>query len=141
MKWDGPLYASAEINAGRLKVVWSAALTAQVRELRDGDYEMRLERKKATRSHQQNRLYWGVILRALADHTGYSTDELHEICKAKFLPKRLAVADGNGEIVGEFVIGGTTTTLSTKEFTEYLDAVTEWGLTLGLTFPSLEMSA
>lgn len=141
MKHDGPALAVVQINAGRLRLPSSEVFARQIRNLRDGDYEMRLERKKATRSHQQNRLYWGVILRALSEHTGYSPDELHEICKAKFLPKRLAVADGNGEIVGEFVIGGSTTKLSTQEFTDYLDAVSAWGATLGLSFPSLEMSA
>ncbi len=122
------------MNAGRLRLPSSERFAAQLRQLRDGDYEMVLERKRATRSQQQNRFYFGVVLRALSDHTGYPPDEIHEICKAKFLPKRLAVADGNGEIVGEFVIGGSTRKLTQQEFTDYMDAVTVWAGELGCAF-------
>jgi hypothetical protein len=113
----------------------SGVFATQLRQLRDGEVEIRIERKRATRNQQQNRLYWGVVLWALSEHTGYTPDELHEICKAKFLPKQLAVADGNGEVVGEFVIGGSTTKLSMGEFSDYLRQIKLWAAELGVVIP------
>lgn len=80
--------------------------------MRDGAITIRVSRQHALRSGQQNRWYWGVIVQLLADHTGYTADEIHEVLKAKFIPKHLALADRNGEVKGEFVIGGTTTTMN-----------------------------
>jgi endo-beta-N-acetylglucosaminidase D len=104
----------------------SDVFATQLRQLRDGEVEIRIERKKATRSPQANRWYWSCVVGLVAEHTGYTPDEIHEIYKAKFLPKRLAVSDGNGEIKGEFVIGGTTTKLSTAEFADYCDRIRQW---------------
>jgi hypothetical protein len=128
---DGPLFCLVEVNAGRLRLPASDRFAAQIRQLHDGDYEMVLERKRATRSHAQNRRYWKILL-GLSMHTGNTKDELHDICKAKFLPKTLAICDGNGVIVGEFVIGGSTRKLTPQEFTDYMDAVEAWALTLGV---------
>lgn len=103
---------------------------------RDCELEIVIERKHATRSLAQNALYWGVYCKTLADHTGYTSDEIHEILKAKFLPKKLAIADGNGELRGEFVIGGTTTRLNKIEFGEYLEQIHRWAAEeLGVTIP------
>lgn len=92
-------------------------------QLRDGHYELYVQRLRAARSQPQNRYYWGVVVAALADHTGYTPDELHEVLKQKFLPKALALLDGNGEVKGEFVMGGSTRTLKTDEFMDYLARV------------------
>lgn len=81
---------------------------------------------RATRSLQANAFYWACVVETLAEHTGYSPDEMHDVLKAKFLPKRLAVQDRNGALVGEFVIGGSTVRLTTQEFTEYVRQITAW---------------
>jgi hypothetical protein len=136
MKHDGPIYASGVMRCGRLRLRRSELFATQLHQLRDGEVEIRIERRKATRNQQQNRFYWAVVIAALADHTGYSPEEMHEICKAQFLPRHLSVAKNNGEIVGEFVIGGTTTQLSVGEFAAYLDAIQAWAATLGVVLPS-----
>lgn len=43
-----------------------------------------------------------------------------------FLPKKLAICDGNGEVKGEVVIGGTTTSLNRIEFGEFVDRFRQW---------------
>lgn len=93
------------------------------RQLRDGHYEVHVARLQANRSPQANRYYWGVVIGALADHTGYTPNELHELLKMKFLPKSLALTDGNGEIKGEFVMGGSTRALTVAEFHRYIEDV------------------
>lgn len=123
---NGPIVASGVIESGRLRVRNRHFLTTALAAMRDGDVELRIERKRAARSLNQNAWYWGVIVEMLAEHTGYTPDEIHEVLKAKFIPKRLALADGNGEIKDEFVIGGTTTRMNTLEFGEYCEAIRRW---------------
>lgn len=129
---------TAERRDGRFRVRgWNRFLLA-VKSWRDGEYTITIQRKHAHRSQAQNRLYWGVYVRTLSEYTGYSPDEMHEVLKAKFLPKRLAIADANGEVHDEFVIGGSTTRLDVIEFGDYLAAIHQWGAELGCEFPELE---
>lgn len=92
--------------------------------------------ERATRSASQNAWYWGVIMARLSDRTGYTPDELHEYCKQRFLSKHLAIANDNGEIVDDRVIGGSTTKLTTKAFGEYCELIRQWAAAeLGLDIP------
>jgi hypothetical protein len=135
-KSDGPIIGSGLVRGGRLRIVRSDVFAAGLAALRDGPVEIRIERQRATRSTEQNGWYWSCLVGLVAEHTGYTPDEIHEIYKAKFLPKRLAIADGNGEIRGEFVIGGTTARLSTSEFSEYCEAIRGWAAeALGVAIP------
>lgn len=110
--------------------------------MRDGEVLVAVTRRKASRSQQQNRWYWGVIVELLSEHTGYTPDEVHEVLKAKFLPKRVALADGNGEVKGEFVIGGTTTTLDKLAFGEFCEAIRTWAADeLGVVIPDPDAGA
>jgi len=43
--------------------------------------EINIEKSQKKRSSFQNRYYWGVIVAMLADHTGYTKEEMHEILK------------------------------------------------------------
>jgi hypothetical protein len=63
---------------------------------------------------------------ALSEHTGYTPDELHDYLKRRFLPKAVAMARRNGEIVDEQVIGGSTEKLAPTEYGDYLTAVVAW---------------
>lgn len=85
--------------------------------------ELTLKAKSSRRSDRQNAWYWGQILELLSEKTGYTPDELHEYCKARFIPKRLAICDGNGVVVDDRVVGGTTTKLSAGEMADYLEAI------------------
>lgn len=110
---------TAFVRAGKLKVRHAERFT----HLLDGEYELRLRRLRATRSRAQAAYYFGVVLEQLSDRTGYTVDELHDWAKQTFLPKALAFADRNGEVVDERVIGGTTTTLNKLEFSDYVEAI------------------
>jgi hypothetical protein len=96
---------------------------ALAQQLKDGHYEIHVQKLQANRSLPQNRFYWGVVIHALAEHTGYTPNELHELMKMKFLPKSLALLDGNGDVKGEFVMGGSTRTLKVVEFMDYVKQV------------------
>jgi hypothetical protein len=122
----GEYITTGVIEGGKLEIRNRAGLSQALRGMKDGEVLITIERLRATRSQRQNAWYWGVIVQLLADHTGYTPDEMHEVLKAKFIPKRFAVADGNGEICDELVIGGSTAILNTVEFGEYCEAIRQW---------------
>lgn len=132
----GEYVTTGVIEGGKLEIRNRAGLSQALRGMKDGEVLIRIERLRATRSMPQNKWYWGVIVQMLADHTGYTPDEMHEVLKAKFIPKRFAVCDGNGEVRDELVIGGSSAVLNTVEFGEYCEAIRQWAAAdLGLDIP------
>lgn len=90
-----------------------------------------LSRKKVTRTNRQNRTYWGLVIAAISEHTGHTAEEIHEILKSMFLPRKYITLAGL-----EREIGKTTTELSTAEFAKYLDRVYAFAAQeLGLVIP------
>ena len=126
---------TARVRAGKLHVRRWTQIQDRLARCRDGEFLIVIERQHATRSSNQNAWYWGVIVEAISEHTGYEADEVHEILKAKFLPKKLAVATGNGEIVDEFVVGGSSAKLNKLEFGEYCEAIRRWAARLDIVIP------
>lgn len=118
---------AGSIKGGRLFIRNRAAFDEGVSTLKDGcEVEIAVTLLRATRSIQRNRWYWGVCVALLSEHTGYSADEIHDILKAKFIPKSLAVLDGNGTVVDAFVIGGSTRQMSVPEFERYCTDIQQW---------------
>lgn len=92
----------------------------------DGPATVTVERQHATRSTRANAYYWSVVVKAIAEYTGYTPDEAHEILKRQFLPKELAVTKANGKVIAEMVIGGSTAGLDSMEFYDYVERVRAW---------------
>lgn len=69
-----------------------------------GPIEIVIRRRVSDRSYDQNRYYWGVVLKLIADHTGHTAQELHEQFKRRF-----GVS--------------STTELSTQAFNEYIERI------------------
>lgn len=132
--------ASAVVKEGRLVIHNRKAFDSAVESIRPGtQVEIAVTRLYATRSIKQNRWYWGVCVELLSEHTGYGPEEMHDILKAKFLPKHLAVTNGNGHIVDSFVIGGSTRELNTVEFKQYTERIQQWAAEdLGVVIPDPE---
>ena len=72
--------------------------------------------RKAKRTEQQNRYYWGVYLPIIAKETGeHDLDALHELVKGKFL------TEGIVEVLGQKVRKKKSTTeLGVGEFCEFI---------------------
>lgn len=132
--------ASGYIKAGRLIIRDRKSFDSAVLGLKDGwEVELEVTRLRATRSNQANRFYWGVVIKSLSDHTGYTSEELHELMKAKFLPKELAFLNGNGDVVEQFVLGGSTRSLDIGHFSEYIERIREWaGNALDVYIPNAD---
>lgn len=79
-----------------------------------------LDKKEKTRSNPQNRYYRGVVVPLLSQETGYTTDEIHEILKYKFLYRQATLGEK------ELGYAVSTTELSTAEFEDYLSRIRTW---------------
>jgi len=90
------------------------------------DWEVTIKPYKKKRTLSQNARYWAEIdniVAAVAEHTGYSSQEIHEFMKQKFLkPKRV-------EVQGETREYYSTTKLTTQEMSDYMEAVRAWAAT------------
>jgi hypothetical protein len=91
-----------------------------------------VEQEAETRRQQANRFYWGVVLKLMAEESGHTADELHELGKLRHNSK-VVVDPFTGE---ETKIAQSTAKLSVADFGVYLERVmldgAEW---LGITFP------
>lgn len=86
---------------------------SHISKCKDGRYVMTIEKDHPTRSGQENRFYWGVVLKTIGDELGYTPEECHAIFGEMFLSY-----EKNGR---QFV--KTTTKLKTVEFEEYLEKI------------------
>lgn len=95
-----------------------------------GAWKVEIKKHNKKRSTDQNALYWSWLT-IIGSDLGYSSEELHEALKAKIL----------GVVERKTIFGNTvneprsTTTLTTKEFTDYLNAVQSFAMSLGITLP------
>ena len=94
---------------------------AVVSSLDEGVYDMIIMDKDYARSHDQNSLLWGVIYKGISDTTGYTIDEVHDICRMKWL------TEDDGELK-------STAGLTKTEFNEYIDKIINWSKSLGIGF-------
>jgi len=122
---DWPIILHAQLVNGRLKLN-RHRLALLLKSRRDCELHIVIEKKHATRSLAQNAYYFAGVVGSISEHTGYTPEEVHEFLKAKFLPKRVTLADQHGELVEEVVIGRSTTTLNKIEFGEYIERIRQW---------------
>ena len=83
------------------------------------DIRVDIEKWFEKRSNQQNRYYWGVVLKMISDETGHHPDELHEAFIKKFLSHKVIL----GEVVSE-----RSSSLTTTEFEEYMSKIRTFAL-------------
>lgn len=119
--------ASASVQRGKLIIRNRRQFDQQIAQFKEGaEVEIEVTIRRATRSQQANAFNWSVVVHVISEHTGYTPDEVHEFLKMKFIPKKLAVCKGNGEIAGEFVLGGSTRKMNTLEFMDYVNDIKTW---------------
>ena len=88
--------------------------------------EVKVQKERSQRSLNQNAYYWGVVIELLANTTGYTPDEMHEVCRYQFL--KSVNRDGL-----EYV--QSTATLSTVDFEHYLENIKQWAAMLNIIIP------
>ena len=123
-------YFPATIEKGDLKLLDRDRFITFIKAQRDGNYSLIVKPWRRPRSNQQNAWYWGVVLPLIADATGHTCEELHEIFKRMFLPKQVVMFN---EV--EYELPGSTTILNTAEFTEYVERVRTEAANMGIIIP------
>ena len=86
----------------------------------DGAYVLTVKKYKANRSEEQNRYLHGVVFKIIADHTGYSLEEVKELMREMFL-NEMKVLHGV-----EVSIGKSTTKLNKTEMNEFIEKIRDW---------------
>jgi hypothetical protein len=76
-----------------------------------------VERERKHRSTNQNAYMWGMVYALIAEHTGYTPDEVHDAMRWQFLRVR---RDGLPDTVK------STARLSTVEMEQYLESIRRW---------------
>jgi len=120
--------AHGTVRDGALKLKDRSAFDDAVGKLPDGAYVLSLEDEKEHRSNSANRMYFGAVVTAISEHTGYTKDEIHDILKYKFA-RRSLVDPKTGEIL-EVTKG--TSEMKKEDFAEYVDNCIRWAAELGI---------
>jgi methylphosphotriester-DNA--protein-cysteine methyltransferase len=119
-------------NESEKRQVQSYIETLETQKGKTFNVSVKLERK--SRTIDQNRLMW-LWLACIADETGYSRSELHEIFKEQFLgidEKRYSI----GKFTAECRLVKSTAGLDTAQFTHYLDRINAFAAAeLGIRLP------
>src|SRR3990167_10317170 len=89
---------SAAVKDGRLTFDHER-LARLVRRLKDGKYDLIVERHVNSRGLRQHRAYWPCIVKPCSDSSGYEPDEVHEILKRFCNPKTVEIVNkATGEV-------------------------------------------
>ena len=93
----------------------------------DKDWRVEISPWTSMRSHEQNKRYW-ELLGHMGDHLGYTADEMHQMLAYKYLSYKNSVMDE------EITVVPSTTSLTIKEFSEYMNNVENFAYSLGVKF-------
>ena len=86
--------------------------------------EIELEKIRYARSLEQNRFYFGVVVKPLAEYIGVdSTDTMHETLKSLHLTEKIRVAYDRRR---KMIVNHSTTELDTMQFEDYLEKIRTW---------------
>ncbi len=102
---------------GKMAIVNLTEWERFLRTLNGQKCEINVKKFRKKRTNPQNRYYFGVVVKILADHWGYTHDEAHKAIAYEFLSKK---EDGKPSTVR------STKSLNTADFAEYIEAVKKW---------------
>jgi hypothetical protein len=115
-----------KVENGKLMLDNRQAFGAMVGRLEGKRVVVQIGKQVNKRSLPQNSFYFGIVLKTLGDHVGYTTDEMHDLMKFKFL-----CVDPDATLKK----WKSTTKLSTIEFNEYLEKISQFAAELGCYIP------
>jgi len=106
---------------------------------REKPWKVEVSEYRKNRSLEQNAYYWSAVLPTMqsfieesrGDH--YSCDEIHEYMRDDFLPHRVITIKGQAKVVRP-----STASLTTEEFSVYLEHVIHFAAESGIVIPAPE---
>jgi hypothetical protein len=111
---------SATIKQGRVEFVNKEAWTVDCAKHEGISVTIELSKPKSTRSANQNRYLWGIVVPMLCESIGYPVQEAEECWSAV----KIAVGHCKHTKIG--MVALPTKNLGTKEFSELIDSVRAW---------------
>jgi hypothetical protein len=87
-------------------------------------WEVTVRERKSKRTLEQNKRLWDLY-GAIGEYIGEDKDKVHELMGYKFLRYQDEIAGQTVELIK------STTKLSTKEMTEYQEAIERWAASIG----------
>jgi hypothetical protein len=118
------------VKDGQMFIVKRKDFDEAIKRFEGKEVEIIVQKKRFVRSVAQNRLWW-LYMDILHKDLGYSKEEMHDICKFRFL-KREKVIEHTGEIV-EYL--ESTTRLSRTQFAETIDKLIQWAAEMNIVLP------
>jgi len=98
----------------------------------DEPLEISIRPYKRNRSREQNDYYW-ALLTAIANETGHTKEEIHELMRYRFLGMQ------SKEIAGHRIeYLPSTTKLKVGEMADYITQIEAWAASLGIALPYRE---
>lgn len=133
---------TAKAESGALKIQNRKGLVDDLRQLEGKVLTLTIERKRNSRSNQQNRYYWGCVVPIVKeglidmgwerDKIG-SSDQVHELLKHLFCKKIDLINEVTGEVIE---MPPTTTELTTTGMMDYIEDIQRWATEfLGIHIP------
>lgn len=129
---DYPTFVTAPVHDGRpdLSPAQRKLIADAFRKREGQDVRITISQRTKERSYKQNNLLW-KIYGYISDVSGDTSEDIHEACKQEFLGRRFISIGGK-----EVEIAKSTKTLTTAEFTKYLDRVIQLAVGFyGITLP------
>lgn len=77
-----------QLKDGKLVLDNTSWFTGMLSLFDDTKVSVLVERRKNSKSKEQQGYLWGVVYPHIAQYTGYTPEELHDVFKAKFLKKK-----------------------------------------------------
>ena len=111
-----PLFFGKIIN-GKLHFTQPAEWARYLARLEGQEFQASIEKKRKKRTSAENRYYWAVPVKILADFFGYTSEEMNECLKWQFLRVH---QEGKPDTVK------STTDLSTVGMEDYLSRIRMW---------------
>lgn len=130
---------SGSVSNGTLKLISPQRFNTYLQTLNGKSVDVTVATKGRKRSNQQNRYYWSVPVQLISEHVGYTPDEVHEILKEMFAPKKeLVIKNNKGEGIHK-IVPFSTTELLTVQFKDYIEQIQRWAaIELDLYIPDPE---
>lgn len=127
-----------KVTDGKLRVYDEAAFRSAYKQFEGQPVFLSIEKATRTRSNPQNAYLWGVVYKMIADETGYEPETIHEMMRARFLIRGSDIMDKATGAIERFEYVGSTTKLTTEQFSEYVDRISIWAqdfLNLSIPLP------
>jgi len=119
-----------KIEDGEAKMMNKERFIEVTKTQQDGFYNLTMKKWGKDRSTRQNAYYWGIVMSLISKEVGHTAEELHEIFKKMFLPRKVLVFEGK-----EYEVVPSTKQLTTKEFNEYLERIIVKASEMGIVIP------